>query len=317
MRGNLFGKLFSFCSFGESHGPAVGVVIDGVPPGLKFQEDELCAQLAKRAPGSAPWMSSRKEPDVPQILSGIYEGKTLGTPIAVVVFNQNAQSQDYDWSEKEHRPGHADKTQLQKYGIRDPRGGGRASGRETLARVIAGYFASLILPDIRINTVINKIGQHPCDSVLLNEEAKNYLMGLKANGESAGARLTCEVLNVAAGLGEPVFEKLKADLARALMSIGGCVGILWGKELLSEVSGTEYSRKELSGENLLGGLEGGMSNGKPLSFQIFFKAPSTTGSKAKEGRHDPCLVPRVIPVVEAMVRVVLADHHLRQRAYTI
>ncbi|MFP5459774.1 MAG: chorismate synthase [Bacteriovoracia bacterium] len=325
MRGNSFGKMFSLTSFGESHGTALGVVLDGVPPGLQVNLDDLKSELARRAPGQSAFTTARKEADEPEILSGVFDGKTLGTPIAVIVRNTDQRSKDYDALKDQHRPGHADRTTELKFGIRDHRGGGRSSGRETVARVIAGYFAGLVLPQVTAFAWSETIGPHKNGPVLKRDrtvlgftnedrstEAEAFLLDCKARGESAGGVVGLVVDGVPAGLGEPAFEKLKADLARAMLSLPGCLGFEVGVGF--EAAGLAGSILSQDAKNF-GGMEGGISNGDPLSMRIVFKAPSTVGDKAKAGRHDPCLLPRVLPVVEAMAKIVIADHYLRQKAY--
>jgi chorismate synthase len=323
MRGNSFGKMFSFTTFGESHGTAMGVVLDGVPAGLMVDESALHAELLRRAPGQSAFTTARKEPEVPEILSGVFEGKTLGTPICVIVKNTDQRSQDY--KPEDYRPGHADKTTEIKFGIRDHRGGGRASGRETLARVIAGYFAGLILPQMKafawsesIGSIENGLLSSRERSVLgftndaVSKQAEAFLLECKAQGESSGGVVGLLVEGVPAGLGEPAFDKLKADLAKAMVSLPGCLGV----EIGAGFAATKMPGSELSkNPQHFGGMEGGITNGEPLRLRVAFKAPSTLGEKAKTGRHDPCLLPRVLPVVEAMACVVIADHFLRQRAY--
>lgn len=328
MRGNTFGKMFSLTTFGESHGEAMGVVIDGMPPGIKVDLLELKKQLERRSPGKIPGTTSRIEADEPVVLSGIFEGKTLGTPIAVMIKNANQKSADYDSLKTEYRPGHADKTYELKYGIRDHRGGGRSSGRETVSRVIAGYFASLIIPQVNVLAYISKLGPFvyttiPTDlkndispysfpETSKNEEIKNYLENLKETGESVGGIVTIVVDHCPVGLGEPAFDKLKADFAKALLSIGAVVGFSYGAGFeMVEMLGSDVSKNP----NLFGGIEGGISNGDRMIMKIAFKPTSTVGEKAKAGRHDPCIIPRAIPVVESMVKIVLADHLLRQKAY--
>lgn len=332
MRGNTFGKLFSLTSFGESHGPALGVVVDGVPGGLDISMEDLQAALDKRAPGQVPGVTSRKEPDQAKILSGVFEGKTLGTPIAVMVENTNQRSQDYDKIKNEYRPGHADETTIKKYGIRDHRGGGRASARVTLARVIAGYFADLILPkNISVRAAITKMGPFisspslidsiPKDLGIYNywdssktQEIQDYLKGLKGKGESCGGKIYLRIEGTPAGLGEPVYDKLKADMAKGMLSINACTSFSYGLgEGFAHVQGTEVSDKA----EVFGGIEGGISSGEPITMTMTFKPTSTIGEKAKHGRHDPCVLPRAVPVVEAMAKIVLADHYLRQKAYQI
>ncbi len=323
MRGNSFGKMFSFTTFGESHGNAMGVVLDGVPAGLMVDETVLHCELLRRAPGQSAFTTARKEPEVPEILSGVFEGKTLGTPICVIVKNTDQRSQDY--KPEDYRPGHADKTTEIKYGIRDHRGGGRASGRETLARVIAGYFAGLILPQMKAFAWSDSVGNFENGLVssrersilgftndTISKQVEAFLLECKANGESSGGVVGLIVEGVPAGLGEPAFDKLKADLAKAMVSLPGCLGV----EIGAGFAATKMSGSELSkNPQHFGGMEGGITNGEPLRLRVAFKAPSTLGEKAKTGRHDPCLLPRVLPVVEAMACAVIADHFLRQRAY--
>ncbi|MBY0515554.1 MAG: chorismate synthase [Bacteriovoracaceae bacterium] len=323
MRGNSFGKLFSLTSFGESHGAAIGVVLDGVPSGLTFDLQALHNELKRRAPGQSAFTTARKEDDAPEVLSGIFEGKTLGTPICVIVKNTDQRSQDY--KAEDYRPGHADKTTEIKFGIRDYRGGGRSSGRETIARVIAGYFASLILPQMKAFAWSESIGTFKNGPVTTDErtilgftdeevskKVETFLLDCKAQGESSGGVVGLKVTGAPAGLGEPAFDKLKADLAKAMLSLPGCLGI----EIGAGFAGTQMPGSELSKDSKnFGGMEGGITNGEDLLLRVAFKAPSTLGDKAKAGRHDPCLLPRVLPVVEAMAKIVIADHHLRQRAY--
>lgn len=329
MRGSVFGKMFSLTSFGESHGAAIGVVLDGVPANLDFSLSDLQKELDRRAPGGIPGTTSRKEADLAEVLSGVFGGKTLGTPIAVIVRNTNQRSQDYDKLKTEYRPGHADKTYMDKYGVRDHRGGGRSSGRETVSRVIAGYFASLVIPHVKVKAYVNKLGPFQLKEKYIQninsdfgmysfpekdkeEEIKKYLLDLKARGESVGGKVSIVIEGAPAGLGEPAFDKLKADFAKALLSIGACVSFSFGLgEEMAELDGSVVSQNP----DAFGGIEGGISNGKRMTMQVTFKPTSTVGEKAKEGRHDPCIIPRAIPVVEAMVKIVLADHFLRQQAY--
>jgi chorismate synthase len=328
MAGNSFGFMFRFTTFGESHGEALGVIIDGMPANLLVSLDDLKTELKRRAPGQHKVHTGRKEEDTPEILSGVFENKTLGTPITVIVRNTSQRSQDYDALKNEYRPGHADKTTMQKYGIRDHRGGGRASGRETVARVIAGYFANLVIPEISFYAYIEQVGSfhlptlpqdHSVDRGEINipnekmtKDVIAYLEDCKTKGESAGGVVNLSIRGVPAGLGEPVFDKLKADLAKAMLSIPACVGFALGAGFdLATRPGSETS----SDSRNFGGMEGGISNGEEIFLKLAFKAPSTIGKKALEGRHDPCILPRVVPVVEAMARVAIADHFLRQAAY--
>jgi len=324
LRGNSFGKLLSMMSFGESHGKALGVIIDGVPSGLDFSLEELTRELKKRAPGHLPGTTSRKEQDRPIVYSGVFEGKTLGTPIMVLVENTNQRSEDYQKLKDDFRPGHADETTLLKYGIRDHRGGGRSSGRETLARVIGGYFASLILPSLKVNSWITELGPFKMETnsptpnpyhlaqAEKQKDVESFLLELKENGDSVGGKVETIIENCPVGLGEPVFDKLKADLAKAVLSIGACVGFSMGLgEEMVNLKGSVISQDRDS----FGGIEGGISNGRTIRITSIFKPTSTVGEKAKQGRHDPCILPRVIPVVNSMVMFVLADHYLRQKAY--
>jgi chorismate synthase len=332
VRGNSFGKMFGFTSFGESHGNALGAIVDGVPSNLDFSLEDLQAELDRRAPGRVAGTTPRKEGDQAEILSGIFEDKTLGTPISVVIKNTNQRSKDYDKLKDEYRPGHADETYMQKYGIRDHRGGGRSSGRETVARVIAGYFASLIIPQIKVTGMITKVGPFEYDPFTVESldkldldvynypknggdkesEIRKYLLDLRKNGDSVGGKASIIIENCPAGLGEPSFDKLKADLAKAVMSIGAITGFSYGiGERFASISGAEASKDRAN----FGGIEGGISNGEKIILHCIFKPTSTVGEKAKEGRHDPCIIPRAIPVVESMVKIVLADHFLRQQAY--
>lgn len=322
--------MFSLTTFGESHGPAMGVVLDGVPAGLKVSLVDLQRELDRRAPGKIAGTTSRSEEDKAVILSGVFEETTLGSPIAVIVHNTNQKSSDYDQLKNEHRPGHADKTTMLKFGIRDHRGGGRSSGRETLSRVIAGYFASLIIPKVKVKAYISLLGPFEYKKILentesdlspysfpetsRNEEIKTYLEDLKSKGESVGGRVRIIVDDCPVGLGEPAFDKLKADLAKGLLSIGAVVSFSYGLgEEMALLSGSHVS----STAGAFGGMEGGISNGERMVMTITFKPTSTVGEKAKEGRHDPCIIPRAIPVVEAMVKIILADHFLRQNAYQL
>ena len=330
MRGNQFGKLFSITSFGESHGKAVGVVLDGVPANLAFSLTSLKDKLLKRAPGHVLGTTTRLEEDEPIVLSGVYEDKTLGSPICIIVENKNQKSEDYKKLQSEYRLGHADKTTELKYGIRDHRGGGRSSGRETIARVIGGYFASLLLPKLEVQAHSLKIGDFeyaestPSFGKDLGHygfpdsskwrDIESYLLELQKNGESVGGVVQIVINNCPVALGEPAFDKLKADFAKALLSIGSVTSFSYGAgEKFASLSGKEAS-KDLSH---FGGIEGGISNGNQIILTVTIKPTSTVGEKAKAGRHDPCIVPRVIPVLESMVKIVIADHFLRQKAYQL
>lgn len=323
MRGNSFGKLFSITTFGESHGEALGCVIDGMPSNIEVSLDDLQKELDRRRPGRLEVSTNRNEADQAEVLSGIFEGRTLGTPICVIVRNQNQCSQDYDKLKTQYRPGHADQTTELKYGIRDHRGGGRASGRETLARVIGGYFAGLVIPSIQVEAFISQVGSFKAKTFTQKdhlgfadpsqtEALEKYLLDLKASGESTGGSIHLKINHCPAGLGEPVFDKLKATLSHALLSIGSCMAIEFGRgREFSELKGSEIS----SDSRNFSGIEGGISNGEKIYCTLHFKAPSTIGEKALEGRHDPCILPRVLPVVEAMTKITLCDLFLLQRAF--
>jgi chorismate synthase len=328
MSGNSFGQLFRVTTFGESHGEALGVVIDGLPANLPVTVDDLSRELRRRAPGQHAVHTARKEDDAPEILSGVFEGKTLGTPVTVIVRNTNQRSGDYDQLRDTYRPGHADRTTMIKYGHRDHRGGGRASGRETLARVIGGYFAGLVIPDVSFYAYVEEVAhfrlpERPRDHAVdrgeinlpdpaLSATVIEYLKDCKARGESAGGVVALSIRNAPAGLGEPVFDKLKADFAKAMLSLPACIGFSVADAFATaRLPGSVMSADPAT----FGGMEGGISNGDEIVLRLAFKAPSTIGEKAKAGRHDPCILPRVVPVVEAMAKIVMADHCLRQAAY--
>jgi chorismate synthase len=306
MSANLFGNLLKIMTFGESHGAGLGVVIDGCPANLEFDEAFLKCEMERRRPGIIAGTSARQEPDVVEILSGVFEGKTLGTPIAMLVRNQDARSHDYDDIKTSARPGHADDVWKKKFGHTDHRGGGRSSGRETVARVMAGAVAKMILkklhPKLEIRGVVSEIaGQKMSEA-----EMQAFLQKAQAEGESYGGEATIFVHGMPEGLGQPVFHKLKADLASALMSVGATasVGIGDGADSAKQ-KGTEFHAK-----NPYGGIRGGISTGEDLILKVSFKPTSSILDVAKKGRHDPCIVIRAIPVLESMVALVLADHAL-------
>lgn len=332
MAGNTFGEIFRVTTFGESHGVAMGCVIDGCPAGLKISVEDIEKELARRRPGAEH--GSRDEQDKPEILSGVFEGKTLGTPIAILVRNTNQNSKDYEEIKNIYRPGHADFTWDAKYGFRDYRGGGRASGRETLCRVAAGAVAKklLALHGIGVKAWASEIAgikwnrEQGTGNRLFPEEIEKKLEELKKEGDSAGGIVNCIVKGVnglPTGLGEPVFDKLDARLAAAIMSIGACKGIEFGLGFeAAKLKGSENNSKE----NSAGGILGGISDGQDIIFRAAFKpTPSISKpQKAKDkngneveisikGRHDVCIVPRVVPVVEAMTALVLADFLLLNR----
>lgn len=328
MAGNSFGSLLRITTFGESHGLALGVVIDGCPAGISLSEADLLPELARRRPGQSAVTTARKEDDAPTILSGVFEGKTTGMPIAITVQNTNQKPEAYEKLRDEMRVGHADAAFQSKYGHRDHRGGGRQSGRETVARVIAGVLARKILPRateiighaVQIGPFVaekfvrSEIEKSPvrCADPVIARKMEQYILTLKSEADSTGGLIEIRVKHPPKNLGDPVFDKLKSKLANALMTIGAVTGVSYGAGFrTADMRGSEYVQNP---ENF-GGMLGGISTGDDLLLRISIKPPSSIGIIAKEGRHDPCIVPRVIPVAEAMVALVLADCLLLQRAY--
>lgn len=335
MAKNSFGHLFRITSFGESHGVGLGVIIDGCPAGVDFDDDFLVRCLERRRPGrfgkaGDHLVSARKEADMPEVLSGVYQGKTLGSPIAIIVRNKNQRSKDYDDIVNEPRPGHADDTWKSKFSHVDHRGGGRTSGRETVARVMAGAVAQMYLksvcPQFKLFAYSNQIGPYTLDPNFLvhpqkidecmarfpdqarGSDIEKLLLNAKKEGKSYGGKLKLIAQGLPMGLGQPVFHKLKADLASALLGIGAtcAVGIGDGEELVHR-EGAEFHSLKNSG---YGGIRGGISTGEDISVELSFKPTSSVLDVAKKGRHDPCIVPRAIPVAEAMAALVFADHFL-------
>ena len=349
MSGNTFGKSFSVTTFGESHGVALGCIIDGCPPGLEISEDYIQAYLDQRKPGTSKYTTQRKEDDKIEILSGIFEGKTTGTPIGLLIRNKDQKSKDYDNLKDVFRPSHADYAYTQKYGIRDHRGGGRASARETTMRVAAGSIARKYLNDncgIEIHGYLKQIGELSIASIDLSEVNKNpffcpdkslvpeiekYIDALRSEGDSVGAKIQINAKNMPLGLGEPVFDKLDADLAKALMSINAVKGVEVGEGMDVAGSKGSDSRDEITPDgfksNNSGGIAGGISTGQDLLLTIALKPTSSInkegdtvnkeGNAVKvqvKGRHDPCVGIRATPIAEAMVALTLIDHYLRNRA---
>ncbi len=346
MTGNIFGNSFQVMTFGESHGPAVGVVIDGVKAGLPLSEKDIQKELDRRKPGQSKISTLRKEADKAEILSGVFEGKTTGTPVCIMVRSKGARSKDYEKIKSIFRPGHADFTYWKKYGLRDYRGGGRASGRETIGRVAAGAIAKKLLEKnkIRVTAYVKQVAGIDCKKIDLREieknpvrcpdkvaagKIKNAILKAKAEGNSLGGVVEIVVSGVPAGLGEPVFGKLDAELAKALMGIGAVKGVefgagfnapeMTGKEMNDEILSMKSGKASFSSNNA-GGILGGISTGQDIVARIAVKpTPSisleqrtvdASGKKHKikiEGRHDPCICPRIVPVAEAMVALVLAD----------
>ncbi|MBD3203165.1 chorismate synthase [Candidatus Woesearchaeota archaeon] len=350
MPGNSIGRVFTITTFGESHGRVVGCVIDGCPPGIILNEEDLSEDLDRRKPGQSNISTQRNEEDVPEIISGVFQGKTTGQPITIIIKNRDSDSSSYEAIKEIFRPGHADYTYFKKYGIRDYRGGGRSSGRETAARVAAGAVAKKILKDIKITAYTKQIGKIKAEKTDYEEIENNnvrcpdrdaaekmqeYVEKLKKDGDSAGGIIECVIQNAPAGLGEPVFDKLDADISKAVMSIGATKAIEFGKgfeaaELKGSVNNDEMyieDEKVRFKSNNAGGILGGISTGQDIVFRVAVKpTPSIkkeqlTITKEKkevavniEGRHDPCICPRIVPVIEAMAAVVLADHLLKQKA---
>ncbi len=329
MASNSFGSLLRITTFGESHGLALGVVIDGCPAGIPLAEKDFLPELARRRPGQSAVTTARKEEDAPVILSGVFEGKTTGMPITVVVENTNQKPEAYEKLRKVFRAGHADQVFASKYGHRDHRGGGRQSGRETVARVIAGVVARKILPKktliightVQIGPLVAQsfkpetIEKNPvrCADPKVAKLMEVFILNRKAEANSIGGLIQIRVVKPPKNLGDPVFDKLKARLAHAIMSIGAVTGFSYGAGFdTAAMRGSEYVKDK---ENF-GGILGGISTGDDIILTLSVKPASSIGQVAKEGRHDPCIVPRVIPVAEAMVALTLADCYLLQKAYS-
>jgi chorismate synthase len=332
---NTFGELFRLTTFGESHGPAMGAVVDGCPAGVALDTADLQRALDRRRPGQSAVTTARSEADAVEVLSGVFEGKTLGTPIAAVVRNLGQRSRDYATLAREDRPGHADKVWRERFRHRDPRGGGRTSGRETLSRVIGGAVAEALLarevPALRVVAWVSRVGPllapspapgltraevdaHPtrCPDAGVAAQMEALILEAKRAGDSWGGVITARVEGLPVGLGEPVFGKLKALLAGAVSGIGAVTGVAWGPEDLEARLSTPGSQFHApptgpGASDVYGGIQGGLSNGESLTLRVLFKPPATLGEHARAGRHDPCILPRAVPVIEAMVSLVLAD----------
>jgi chorismate synthase len=355
--GNTFGHLFRITTFGESHGGGVGVIVDGCPPRLEISAAEIQTELDRRRPGQSKITTPRKEADTCEILSGLFEGKTLGTPIAILVRNQDARSQDYDEMATKYRPSHADATYEAKYGIRNWQGGGRSSARETIGRVAAGAIAKKILHQVagveiigyvkrikNLEAVVNsstvtlehvESNMVRCPDAECAEQMIDLIEQVGQAGDSIGGVVECVARNVPKGLGSPVFDKLEADLAKAVMSLPASKGFEIGSGFAGTLlTGSEHNDEfytDDQGEirtvtNRSGGVQGGIANGEPIILRIAFKPTATIRKEqrtvtssgeetvlAAKGRHDPCVLPRAVPMVEAMVALVLCDHLLRQQ----
>ena len=356
--GNTFGQVFRITTFGESHGGGIGVVIDGCPPKIDISEAEIQRELDRRRPGQSKITTQRKEEDRCEILSGAFEGKTLGTPIGILVRNKDARPEDYAAIARTFRPSHADFTYEAKYGIRNWQGGGRASARETIGRVAAGAIARQILrtfyPKIDIVAYLAQIHELAakvdrskvkvsdvdsnvvrCPDKAMAKKMISLIEKTRADGDSLGGVIECVVRNAPIGLGEPVFDKLEADLAKAMLSLPATKGFEIGSGFsATRMRGSEHNDlfeirggKVRTSTNFSGGIQGGISNGEDIYFRVAFKPTATIAREQKSvtdsghatklaarGRHDPCVLPRAVPMVEAMAALVLCDHALRQRA---
>ncbi len=354
MAGNSFGQLFRLTTFGESHGKALGGVIDGCPAGIALDVDQIQAELDRRKPGQSAIVTQRKEPDTVEIYSGIFEGKTTGTPIGFAIHNTNQKSQDYSHIKDSYRPSHADYVYDQKYGFRDYRGGGRSSARETASRVVAGAIAKQFLGNIQINAFVSQVGEmkldkpyqeldfsltesNPvrCPDPEMAQQMEAYIKAIKKEGDTIGGVITCVVQNVPVGLGEPVFDKLHARLGEAMLSINAVKGFEYGSgfegvKMKGSQHNDAYNTDGTTQTNRSGGIQGGISNGMDIYFNVAFKPVATVlqsyetinkeGEKVTaqgKGRHDPCVVPRAVPIVEAMAALVLADYALLARTNKI
>jgi chorismate synthase len=352
MSGNTIGKLFKLTTFGESHGEALGGIIEGCPSGIELDLNAIKSEMSRRKPGQSSIVTQRKEEDDVQFLSGIFEGKTTGTSIGFLIKNNNQKPDDYSDIKSTYRPSHADYVYEKKYGIRDYRGGGRSSARETASRVVAGAIAKQIIPTIKINAFVSSVGDiyvnKPyqdldflniesnsvrCPDSEIATKMEELIRQVKKDGDTIGGTITCVVQNVPIGLGEPVFDKLHADLGKAMLSINAVKGFEYGSGFCgSQMKGSEhndlYNADGTTKTNLSGGIQGGISNGMDIYFRVAFKPVATLIQKQEvldnqrnlvelqgKGRHDPCVLPRAVPIVEAMAAMVLADFYLLNKIY--
>lgn len=350
MAGNSFGQLFRLTSFGESHGPALGGIIDGCPSGITLDLEAIQQELNRRKPGQSKIVTQRKEPDQVIFYSGIFEGVTTGTPIGFAIHNTNQKSKDYSHIKNSYRPSHADYVYDKKYGFRDYRGGGRSSARETAARVVAGAVAKQFLSSIKIHAFVSAVGtlqlknpdqiqdfsfieQNPvrCPNPEMAEQMESYIKQIRKEGDTVGGVVSCIIKNVPVGLGEPVFDKLHANLGKAMLSINAVKGFEYGSGFLGATwKGSKhndlFNPDGTTKTNSSGGIQGGISNGMDIYFNVAFKPVATImqnqstididGNKVTiegKGRHDPCVVPRAVPIVEAMAALVIADFTLLNR----
>ncbi|SDL12431.1 chorismate synthase [Salinimicrobium catena] len=354
MAGNSFGTLFKLTTFGESHGEAIGGIIDGCPAGVKIDLEEVQREMQRRKPGQSAIVTQRKEADTVKFLSGIFEGKTTGTPIGFIIENADQRSKDYSHIKDVYRPSHADYTYDQKYGNRDYRGGGRSSARETACRVAAGAVAKQLIKDMKITAYTSAVGEINLEKdykdLDLSEIEKNvvrcpdeetaakmeaHIREIRSQGDTIGGVVECVIQNVPAGLGEPVFDKLHAKLGQAMLSINAVKGFEYGSGFKgATMRGSDHN--DLFNEdgstrtNYSGGIQGGISNGMDIYFRVAFKPVATLiqkqetidteGQKVEmqgKGRHDPCVVPRAVPIVEAMAALVMADFYLLNKTSKI
>ena len=350
----MTGKIFRLTTFGESHGKTIGGIIEGCPAGIKINTEKIQHELNRRKPGQSSIVSQRKEPDEVEFLSGIFEGITTGMPIGFQIVNKNQKSGDYDDFEEVFRPSHADFTYQKKYGSRDHRGGGRSSARETANWVVAGALAKQILPQISINAYVSSVGniflEKPYQELDLSRTEENAvrcpdmetaakmeekILEIRKQGDTIGGTVTCVVKNVPVGLGEPVFDKLHARLAQAMLSINAVKGFEYGSGFCgAKMKGSEhndlFNADGSTQTNLSGGIQGGISNGMDIYFRVAFKPVATIMQSQQtidkegnitefhgKGRHDPCVVPRAVPIVEALTAMVLADFWLLNKAAKI
>ncbi len=347
MAGNSFGKIFTLTTFGESHGAAIGGIIDGCPAGLSINFEAIQTEMQRRKPGQSAIVTQRREEDEVRFLSGIFEGKTTGTPIGFLIENTDQKSKDYSHIKDIYRPSHADFTYDKKYGIRDYRGGGRSSARETACRVVAGAIAKQLLPEIKITAFVSSVGEialtkhyseldfmeiekNPvrCPDAAMALKMEDYIKTIRKEGDTVGGTVTCIVQNMPIGLGEPVFDKLHADLGKAMLSINAVKGFEYGSgfagtQMTGSIHNDAFNPDGSTKTNHSGGIQGGISNGEDIYFKIAFKPVATIMQKQTtidnegkaaiaegKGRHDPCVVPRAVPIVEAMTAMVLADYWL-------
>lgn len=352
MAGNSFGKIFKLTTFGESHGMAIGGIIDGCPANIVLDLNAIQLELDRRKPGQSEIVTQRKEADVVEFLSGIFEGKTTGTPIGFLIKNTNQKSKDYAHIKNVYRPSHADYTYEKKYGIRDYRGGGRSSARETACRVVAGAIAKQVLSSVQIHAYTSSVGdiflEKPYQSLDFaqidgnevrcpdKDIAKRMIEKIKTirkDGNTIGGTITCVLQNVPVGLGEPIFDKLHADLGKAMLSINAVKGFEYGSgfcgaKMTGKDHNDQFNEDGSTKTNLSGGIQGGISNGMDIYFRVAFKPVATLIQKQNtldsqgnivemqgKGRHDPCVVPRAVPIVEAMAALVLVDYYLLNKMY--